>query len=469
MLKTAALVALMVGFASCATPHQTSSPPPRESGSDSLRQEVAHLKDQVARLEKQLGHPQGAANASPVREVHGVIACPTFRVEQNERVLVTDDVEIASTDDIIIDGDLIVCARLAGSQTLDAPNITLKSGRSIRVRGTILGARGISVPMDSRESDDIPTAPAGKGTDIVLDSALTIIDGYVIAGDGGDSLPRGMGGRGGDVTIQGNAISFVDDDRPEILGGAGGNAARGGNVSVLSERPVDSGVLRSILIQLATERRANVTKQRSGGSSSSPLTACSETPANPGGHGVDVQGGTGGNGNQGSNGTITSPDGQTGFPGLPGGVATPGSGVVGDTGMNCCDQNPQTGGKGGTGGRAGQGVGGTGGTGGRGGNAYKDPATHQYLGDGGTGGTGGPAGPSNLGTPGTGGPGGPKGGQGGNGGPATMALAGSGGAGGAGGRGIQPGDPGPQGTAGAPADGGTGATGAKGGLCVTPP
>ena len=469
MLKNAVLFALMFGVVCCATPQNATSPPPHDS--DSLRQEVARLKEQVTRLENQLGHAQSevsATSASPVRQVHGIIACRAFRIEQDERVFVTDDVEIASTDDIIIDGDLIVCARLAGSQKLDAPNIMLKSGRSIRIRGTILGARGSSVPMDSRGNGDTPTAPAGRGTDIVLDSALTIVDGYVIAGDGGDSLPRGIGGRGGDVTVQGNAISFVDDYRPEILAGAGGNAARGGNVSVLSERPVDSGALNSILIQLAKERRANVAKQRSAGSSSSPLTACSETPANPGGHGVDVQGGTGGNGNPGANGAMTSPDGQTGFPGMPGGAATPGSGVVGDTGMNCCDQNPETGGKGGTGGRAGQGVGGTGGTGGRGGNAFRN-SSGGYDGNGGTGGTGGPAGPSSAGTPGAGGPGGPKGGQGGDGAPATTALAGSGGAGGPGGRGLEPGDTGPQGSGGAPADGGTGATGAKGGLCVGGP
>ena len=181
------------------------------------------------------------------------------------------------------------------------------------------------------------------------------------------------GGRGGDVTVQGNAISFVDDDRPELLGGAGGNSARGGNVSVLSEWPVNSDVLSSILVLLAKERREDAAKHRSVGSAPSPRTACSETTVNPGGHGADVQGGTGGEGNPGLAGTPTNPNGQTGFPGIAGGAGTPGSGVVGDTGTDCCDQSSPTGGKGGTGGRAGQGVGGTGGMGGRGGNAYRDP------------------------------------------------------------------------------------------------
>lgn len=428
-------------------------------------------KTDIVRADRPPGRAVRASTAELSEPaLHGSIMGSEFHIAEGDRAYVSGDLLITASRDITIDGDLLARDRGTGSESLHGIDITLVAGRCIRITGYVGAGNGMDADKKALSAFGIGYR-GGRGGHLRLDAPVIVVDGFVVAGKGGQSGPNVNGSSGGDLSFRGRAVTTKHDHeirgfagdggevcqsiRHDIPAGAGGD---GGKASTEDGEPIfDEDVTR-----IAREREAGV--QNPGSEFFSPFDC---PPGADGTDGISSSCGEGATGAPGNNGTQQSPQGQTGGTGGQGisasGASQANSGTVGLVGADCC---PGTGGKGGQGGDAGWIVGGRGGTGGVGGNGWWDVSIPGYGGPGGTGGTGGPGGGSYTGAAGTGGNGGKATGDPGSGGAGKIGLRSPGGFGGPGGEGYGGlGGTGGTGNQGDPATTLPGNSGLKGGAC----
>ncbi|MCB2153323.1 hypothetical protein KQI84_00425 [bacterium] len=422
----------------------------------------------------------------------GDLAVRSLIIEQGATLFIDGDLNIQTTDRLVIDGTIMAVPAEARTDSdrasaVDAPSIQLVSKDEIVLHGFIVGGEGRSFDQSSTRA--VGAFPGGDGSSIILDAPRIILEGAAIGGDGGNGGPSAVGGKGGDVELCADAFiveSIVNsptvayggngghggdgvDGQSGTSGGAGGD---GGNAKMRGSRASgsDGG---------PGPTGADVTGGQ-GIQGSSGLT-CQQTGADagfggPGGTGAGVVGGDGGIGGAGGNATTNGGteggNGGNGGIGGNGGTGTGGNGGLGGSGGRCCDYTDGFGGDGGIGGAGGSGFGGAGGPGGPGGRG-RDPLVEliYHHGNGGDGGDGGMA------VGGNGGPGGPGGdalnaidaGTGGGGGVRGSATGGDAGPGGPPGTSSDPnvsaGIDGTPGNAGTATQGVTGVAGPSGGAC----
>lgn len=379
------------------------------------------------------------------RRLAGVLYTERFEVAPDELVIVEDDLEVRSQEDIAIDGP-ILAQRNAKSSSRHGVSIRLSTAGTIFVNAVIQPSSGV-VGAKSCEA-------GGRGGDLILTARKIVFRTPELrAGDGAKGGAGAPGGSGGHIILvtDHEPISILPTgQRAQLHGGRGG--VGGDGTWLLCGKSLKAG------------------QGGTGGSGGNAMMILDPSPASitaactdgvPGQNGVDVVGADGADGGPGVNGTIAHVNGGDGGDGGPGGNATGGPGGPGGAGGACC--NPAgPGGKGGVGGKGGKAQGGKGGSGGKGGDSYFAVTWWGSGGKGGKGGDGGAATSGNGGAGGAGGKGNP-GGTGGAGGQPGVATAGAAGLGGAGGT--------PSGASGAAGSGGTvtngtpGAPGASGGAC----
>lgn len=407
----------------------------------------------------------------------GTVRTPSFHIPEDEVVWVEDDVVIESASTIRIEGKLIAVDRDASSTTSDAPDITLRATQTIFVSGLVGGGRG--------RDEHAPGRHGGEGSSIELIAPTSWIDGFVTAGDGGNSGASLTGASGGSLHLTGYVFTHKarHDKTRGVLAGCGGYGGYGiGAGAKGGDGGAGGSILHHGLMDAAEPSALQIVEVTIASSIDDVAQAVEDfpwldhTPAtervaaivafedcpngadgNPGNANAGNGGTSGTNGNHGS---PTSPAGAPGGNGGSGGLGIGTPGGDGGAGATCC---PDFGGAGGEGGAGGLGTGGPGGVGGIGGNGYA-PSN----GPGGTGGNGGPGGIGNGGAGGKGGGGGLKRGAGGSGGAAGSGAAGGPGAGGAGGSGSPPGSTGGVGGPGGGGGGTNGTNGTAGGTCPLP-
>lgn len=394
-----------------------------------------------------------------------VLVVSDFVVPADSELVFASSVEIRASGVVRIEGVLRTVTDPAWPTGSDAPSIVLKSPVGIVVTGKIIGSRGRDGRMELRGPEDLDSRDrnGGRGSDIILDAPMCLIDGIVEAGDGGTGGPSAIGGRGGDFYATGNAVA--SPDAPTSASSYGGDGAgcakrvdfqfrpgrpgRGGHAIVLGT-VWDEGAWSALAAQLAPSSHREVADDRRLPTTNSLYVDCAGEPGQVG-SGSSVVGGNGGQGDTGEPGSSTQTQGRPGKRGEQGGDGVGGPAPSGAPGRSCC---PSDGQKGGKGGNAGKGTGGKGGKGGQGGDGYES-SPGVYVGAKGVGGIGGRGGNGMSGKPGDGGKGGKKFGKGGDPGAPESPVAGNGGDGG---------DPAVNGTGngqqGAP--GGTGGTGSGG-------
>lgn len=421
----------------------------------------------------------GPSNAESQRTVKfsGVLDLDRFEVGASEILYVSGDLEVRAKDTIIIHGSLI-CRDGGSGHDLRAPSIYLKAENGVYITGQVLGGRG-----GQNTEEDFNGGSGGVGSDITIESVVTVVDGLVRGGDAGIGLDDSKGARGGNVFILGDGVSsYSGDPLRRIVGGTGGYpAGPGGKATVLApdlsaadyERKVLPTLIYWQFVRGHDELHQTANRPSPGRDHAehvslkerSSLTSCGAT-GEDGPDGNDATGGTGGAGQNGAHGTAMSPQGESGRTGGTGLDGTGGNGTAGVSGESCCHPTPQAGGTGGKGGNSGKGTGGKGGTGGLGGNGWWDGMG--YAGPGGTGGVGGAGGTGTSGNAGKGGNGGQEGGGGGAGGSGVDGVKGQGGTGGAGGVGTPNGSQGDTGGVGGNNSPSGANSGDNGGQCQQP-
>ena len=436
-------------------------------------------------------------NAGP-RVLEGLVLCERFHVRAGEEVWVLGDTEIRAAGEVRIDGVLRVARRdvvgegrgLPGDR--DAPDLLIESGYGIFISGVVQGARGVP-GLSGPATRENCTQRGGAGSDLTLRAPFLIVDGLVVAGNGGASGPNATGARGGHVVVQGNCLTnrfsrlrdgagsmrfsgMYGGDAGQHVGersmthavpaGAGGQGGRvmirpsqeGRQVPSAAEAHAVGLSAFGLLIQGNGSRGGNAARGGAG------LGMVQQGNGGSGGGGAMGKGGNGGDGSDGAHGDPASPAGQSGAHGSPGNHGGGGNGSDGGDGGSNCPRGP--GGEGGRGGGGGFGFGGNGGNGGRGGDAYFDPNAGGYLDRGGNGGNGGAAGSGHGGNGGYGGRGGAPFGPGGGYGAKGIGVSGIPGIGSAGGRGLPSGLAGFGGAVGSSVNGLNGKKGAKGPKCA---
>jgi hypothetical protein len=366
------------------------------------------------------------------RRLAGVLSTQSFEVAADELVIVEDDLEVQSEEDIVVNGP-IVAQRKAQSSGRHGISIMLSTAGTIFVNAAIQPSSG-SAGERSCEA-------GGRGGDLILTARKIVFRVPELrAGDGargGAGAPGGAGGRIVVVTDYKPVSLLPTGQRAQLHGGRGGVGGHG---------------LWQVCSKGLTPGKGGA--GGAGGSAMMALNPASTSTAAdcadgvPGTNGADAVGTDGADGGPGANGTLTHLNGGNGGDGGPGGGAIGLPGGAGGAGGACCNP-PGPGGKGGAGGKGGNAQGGKGGSGGKGGDAY----AFGRGGNGGNGGNGGSATSGNGGAGGAGGKGSP-GGSGGAGGQAGVATPGAAGAGGAAGS--------PGGASGAAGSGGTATTGTPG-------
>lgn len=431
----------------------------------------------------------GAANrawastsAAGNQQTSGVWSVPTWSVASGSVYTATGDLHVVSEGDVLIAGHVLGAARVAGQAQLDGIDLRISSRTRIVVEGLVrAGEGGNAFAEVSTESNC--QLRGGAGGDVILEAPLIIVDGRVVAGNGGQSGANAAATRGGAVELRG----LLRTTRPSVLGpvetlwerraafrGPGGQGIFGGDGGAFAGEPFP--------MPQAFDGRGGA-----GGSIAvqafDPLLVPFELPAATGGQwfvpsdcadgtpglsaATTAFGGAGSAGNPGQNGTASSPQGGTGTPGGHGGHVSGTNGGAGGAAPSCCPlpEGAERGGAGGAGGAGQTAIGGAGGAGGRGGAAYFDTALNRYVAPGGDGGDGGNGGNAASGHGGNGGAGGKPQGPGGAAGAAGAVVPGAGGAGGQPGRGTTNGNAGAWGVVGTVYPGSNGTAGPDGGDC----
>lgn len=417
-------------------------------------------------------YSQGAHNPS----LEGQVEVDTWTIPAGSILTATDDVHVISQGDVLIAGELLGSVRSVGQPQLKGVDLRISSRTKIVVEGLVRAGVGGDAFAGTSDVMNCQLV-GGSGGSIVLEAPLIVIDGRVIAGDGGLSGANARSPHGGEVVLRG----VVRTTRPALTGNAeplweqraqlrasGGHGVFGGDGGRFAGEPFPlphafdgrGGHGGSVAVHNFSPSLVPFASQGTDGGAIALVDGCAD--GTPGMSAANTLfGGAGVPGNAGQNGTASSPQGGNGSPGGAGGNVTGNDGGAGGAAPACCPlpSGKERGGTGGVGGAGQSAVGGVGGAGGRGGNAYFDTALQAYVAPGGDGGNGGSGGHASSGNGGNGGAGGKPLGYGGAGGAAGSAQAGVGGAGGLPGRGTPNGAPGSTGAPGASYPGASGTAG----------
>ena len=397
----------------------------------------------------------------------GLVEGAKILLPKGSTLILSTATTIRASDQLRIEGDVLLEDVVSASAGIDALDLTLEAGKRLTITGTIRGGAGFSYPeLDKQE---FLMKAGGKGSDLILVAPDLLVSGLLVSGEGGIGGVGAEGGPGGDIVCTGGFLSDHGLAASELealslrtayfaeCGGMGGIGSHALGVS-----PGDSGDTGSVLY-LEFPGPAGGDIPEPGAPPLLPLsTAC--TDGIPGHSPGVATGRVGKAGRPGLDGIESSPDGQDGGGGGDGvDVTGAAAGNAGD-GVDCCNPNA-TGGAGGAGGTGGAANGPAGGAGGAGGAAYMEETT--YFGRGGRGGDSGNGASTTGGAGGDAGDGGdgvPPG-MGGSGGPGGLATPGQPGQPGAGGAGSPAGLNGVSGTAGGAAPGDSGDAGNPGAIC----
>src|SRR5262245_49272807 len=132
------------------------------------------------------------------QRVSGTMAVRSLTVPENAVIYLENDLHVSAASWLVIHGSLVALDR-ASSAKDSSPGYTidLAAQERIEVLGRVVGGRG----LDYGEHPGLETIghDGGRGSDISLQSPLILVDGQVVAGDGGRGGAGAKGGAGGDL------------------------------------------------------------------------------------------------------------------------------------------------------------------------------------------------------------------------------------------------------------------------------
>ncbi|MEZ5977682.1 MAG: hypothetical protein R3F34_05625 [Planctomycetota bacterium] len=129
--------------------------------------------------------------------VGGDVHARTIFVPPDVVVEVTDDLVLAASDWIRVEGELRVIDAARGGEWIDAADLHLRSNGAILVTGAVTGGRGRD--LDGVTDPAFLDTKGGNGSRLAFEAAALFLHGQVRSGDGGTGALGGEGGDGGSI------------------------------------------------------------------------------------------------------------------------------------------------------------------------------------------------------------------------------------------------------------------------------
>lgn len=149
----------------------------------------------------------------------GLLLVGRLTVPAGSVLEVVGDLRIVASGPVVIDGVVRAVSPEAAELGVDAPSIEIVSESSIRVQGSLLGARGGTSTGEDRAG--------GKGSTLRLTAPVIQLSFEELRGGPGGDARRGHGGTGGDAFLSGRLKHLVPGVGLSAVPGPGGRGGGG--------------------------------------------------------------------------------------------------------------------------------------------------------------------------------------------------------------------------------------------------